>query len=60
MFKLPKRRSSSDADDSAEDSVTYEGRSNLPLLKQSKSSTYGEKNVTLDIKKDEDISEKIE
>ena len=60
MFKLPKKRSDSEADESAEDSVTYEGRSNLPLLKQSKSSTYGEKNVTLDIKKDEDISEKIE
>ena len=60
MFKLPKRRSSSDADESAEDSVTYEGRSNLPLLKQSKSNTDGEKNVTLDLKKDEDISEKNE
>ena len=34
MFKLPKRRT--DSADSAEDSVTFEGRvNNLALLKQS-------------------------
>ena len=37
MFKLPKRRNNSDSADSAEDSVTFEGRGShaLTLLKQS-------------------------
>ena len=63
MFKLPKRRS--DSAESAEDSVTFEGRTNnLALLKHSQSNTYVERTernlATVEIKSDENKSVKSE